>query len=150
MHDFVWLRLQPYQQSSVARRPSKKLAKLFFGPYKILKRIGVVAYRVELPDGSHIHPVFHVSQLKPYVGSAGLPTLTPLVVVSSRVALQRGVPETQLLVQWKGLPPEATTWEPSGVFQESFPHFHLEDKVFSKAGGVDTIEGREEDIDGNG
>lgn len=53
-------------------------------------------------------------------------------------------------MQWKDLPPEAATWEPLAVFQESFPHFHLEDKVFSKAGGVDTVTMREEERDGDG
>jgi hypothetical protein len=62
--DMVFLKLQPYVQSSVAPRANHKLAFKFFGPYRILKRIGKVAYRLQLPDSVSVHLVFHVSQLK--------------------------------------------------------------------------------------
>ena len=42
--DMVYLRLQPYVQTSVAQRSSQKLAFKYFGPYKVLKRVGSVAY----------------------------------------------------------------------------------------------------------
>ena len=41
-----------------------KLAPRFCGPFTILKRIGSLAYRLTLPDGVEIHPIFHVSRLK--------------------------------------------------------------------------------------
>jgi hypothetical protein len=66
--DEVFLRLQPYIQSSVARRVSQKLAFKFFGPFRVIARIGQVAYKLALPESSRVHPVFHVSQLKPCVG----------------------------------------------------------------------------------
>jgi hypothetical protein len=42
-----------------------KLSPHFIGPFKILKRVGVMAYQLELPTHlTDVHDVFHVSQLK--------------------------------------------------------------------------------------
>jgi hypothetical protein len=41
--DSVYLKLQPYVQTSIARCSTQKLAFKFFGPYTILKRVGAVA-----------------------------------------------------------------------------------------------------------
>ncbi|CAN6718668.1 unnamed protein product [Malus baccata var. baccata] len=45
-----------------------KLSPRYIGPYEITKRIGEVAYRLELPSElSKVHNVFHVSMLRHYV-----------------------------------------------------------------------------------
>jgi hypothetical protein len=71
--DMVFLRLQPYRQNSIATRRSMKLAPRFYGPFRILNRVGKVAYRLELPADSAVHPVFHVSCLKKVIGHTNVP-----------------------------------------------------------------------------
>lgn len=68
--DKVFLKLQPYVQSSLASRAHQKLAFKYFGPYEILERVGQVAYKLLLPSSSAVHPVFHVSQLKKCISNA--------------------------------------------------------------------------------
>lgn len=62
--DWVYLKLQPYAQHSVIRRSNHKPLYKYFGPYLVLRKMGKVAYKLQLPVTSQIHPVVHVSQLK--------------------------------------------------------------------------------------
>ncbi|KAM1030708.1 hypothetical protein ACFX2C_034575 [Malus domestica] len=67
--DWVFLRLQPYCQSLVNHNNCPKLAPRFYGPYKIVAHVSKVTYTLDLPSDSRIHPTFHVSLLKPKLGS---------------------------------------------------------------------------------
>ncbi|KAL5736892.1 hypothetical protein ACOSP7_031349 [Xanthoceras sorbifolium] len=50
--DLVYLKLQPYRQKSLKKRFNVKLSQWYYGPFKMLERIGEVVYRLELPPNS--------------------------------------------------------------------------------------------------
>ncbi|XP_010248413.1 PREDICTED: uncharacterized protein LOC104591303 [Nelumbo nucifera] len=120
--DMVFLKLQPYRQSTIVDLSNHKLSPKYYGPYKILDKIGVVGYKLELPAGAQIHNVFHVSQLKKNYSNVAASDL-PLFMVPSdapkvpeaildRHMVKRGkVAATKVLVKWQNYPPEAATWE---------------------------------------
>jgi hypothetical protein len=56
--DLVFVRLQSYKQSTLKRSVAKKLQPRFYGPYKIMRKMGDIAYELELPPNSKIHKVF--------------------------------------------------------------------------------------------
>jgi len=65
--DHVFLRVNPVTGVGRALK-CRKLTPRFVGPFEIVERIGVVAYRIALPPSlSNLHDVFHVSQLRKYV-----------------------------------------------------------------------------------
>lgn len=129
--DKVFLKLQPYVQTSVAQRASHKLAFKFYGPFLVLAKVGAVAYRLQLPEGSLVHPVFHVSQLKeakmrPTPASGPLPANTfdfqvPLAILGYKWRKTPNKMVRQGRVQWTGAPPGDATWEDLDDLHRRFP-----------------------------
>jgi hypothetical protein len=147
--DWVWLRLLHRPTQSLEPTSRGKLGPKYAGPYKIVERVGTVAYRLHLPEGARIHDVFHVGVLKPLRGPPpssvpalpplrhGRPLLRPASVL--RASLRRGV--WHVLVQWADMPPSDATWEPVDEFRAAHPSFQLEDELFSE-GGRDVMIGQ--------
>jgi hypothetical protein len=44
--DWLYLRLQPYIQTSLAIRANAKLAFQYFGPFQVLQKVGVLSYKL--------------------------------------------------------------------------------------------------------
>lgn len=67
--DWVYVKLKPYRQVSLRLQKDHKLGRRYFGPFRVLNRVSLVAYKLALPEAAKIHPVFHVSMLKRCVGN---------------------------------------------------------------------------------
>ena len=65
--DYVFLKVSPMK--GVMRFGKKeKLVLRYIGPFEILDRVGIFAYRLVLPPNlSQVHLVFHVSMLRKYI-----------------------------------------------------------------------------------
>lgn len=143
--DKVWLKLQPYAQSSLVSRINQKLSYRYFGPYEVESKIGSVAYKLKLPETATIHPVFHVSLLKkvtgnPEVSFSPIPvsdtiTQEPELVLDRRVHIKARRAVTQLLIKWANLPPEMATWEDEDILFHKFPEFSAWGQAVAKEGG---------------
>lgn len=132
--DKVFLKLQPYVQSSLVNRSCPKLAMKYFGPYPVLERVGSAAYKLDLPPSSAIHPTFHVSQLKSFVPDhtpvfAELPGHAPLdiqdvqpeLILDRRLVRKGNKAIPQVLIKWTGIPATSATWEDFYVVKSRFP-----------------------------
>ena len=147
--DMVLLKLQPYTQTSIASRPFPKLSFKYFGPYKIVERVGAVAYKLELPPDSKIHNVFHVLQLKPFLADytpvfADLPVTTdieaaaatPEQVLDRRLVKKGNTTIPQVLIKWSNLPEASATWEDYNVLRARFPAAAAWGQAGPSAGGA--------------
>lgn len=132
--DWIYLRLQPYRQTTVSHQSFSKLSPKFYGPFRILEKIGSVAYKLELPASSRIHPVVHVSQLKLKVGSTTsveqvLPDIIdyekwePDSILDRRMYKKGSGAGTRWLIKWKNHAQEDATWEDADDFIAKFPEF---------------------------
>ena len=128
----VFLRLQPYKHSSLKVSGAENLKPHFYGPYRVLRRIGEVAYEIELPKNSKIHNVFHVSQLKKalkkHIDPCGeLPPLDneeklilePKIILERRDQRLRNQTIPEYLVKWRNLPREDASWVGEEVLSQS-------------------------------
>jgi hypothetical protein len=110
--EHVLLKLQPYVQKSVVNHPFLKLAFKYVGPYKVVKKLGQVAYKLELLASSLVQPIFHVSQLKEFTPDHSpvfsqlpdIPLLEVAEITQAKIFYRRLVKKgnnavTQILVQ---------------------------------------------------
>ncbi|KAM0044994.1 putative nucleotidyltransferase, Ribonuclease H [Helianthus debilis subsp. tardiflorus] len=134
--DHVLLKVSPWK--GVVRFGKKgKLAPRYVGPFKILERIGKVAYRLDLPQElNNVHPTFHVSNLKKCLADEGLQvpledlqindTLhfveKPMEIVDQEVKLLRRSKIPIVKVRWEGKRGAEFTWELKSDMKKKYPH----------------------------
>ena len=132
--EHVYVKLQLYKQTTIARKQNKKLAPRYYGPFPIEGKVGLVAYAFNLPATARIHNIFHVSQLKRAIGShPACPSIPPTLTADLELIVEplevpevrpgTTISETEVLISWKD------SWESADVIATQFPSFNLDDKV---------------------
>ncbi|KAK6160712.1 hypothetical protein DH2020_004093 [Rehmannia glutinosa] len=133
--DQVFLKVAPMK--GVMRFGRKgKLSPRYIGPFHITKRIGHVAYRIDLPASmSQIHDVFHVSMLRKYVSNpshilkhepvelkADLSyEEVPLEILLHEVKKLRNKEIPLVKVLWRNQSVEEATWEREDEMRVKYP-----------------------------
>jgi transposase InsO family protein len=119
-------------------RPSKKLDFKKLGPFKIVRQINPVAFKLELPPSFDIHDVFHVSLLEPYhantIDNRTQPPPPPVEIEGeSEFEVQEILDsrfyrrKLQYFVDWVGYGVAERSWQPVENLenaQEAIQEFH--------------------------
>ena len=106
--------MQPYRNNPLKKKGDEKLQLRFYGPYKIIRKVGEVAYELDFPANNKFHNVFHMSCLKKAVGkqivaSEELPPLDDechLVLVPEKVLMGRERKLRNKIVKVLGITPD--------------------------------------------
>jgi len=112
-------------------KKDNKLSLKYYGLYKVLQKIGTMAYKLELPAASRVRPVFHVSCLNKVIGDKLLvQTIFPELDEEGKIILEsEAVIETrtrqlqnqsilEYLIKWKNLSTEDSTQEDDNFIQK--------------------------------
>ncbi|GJT43957.1 putative reverse transcriptase domain-containing protein [Tanacetum coccineum] len=145
--DKVMLKVSPWK--GVVRFGKRgKLNPRYVGPFKVLKKVGAVAYKLELPQElSRVHNTFHVSNLKKcysddplVVPLEGLQVDDKLHFVEEPVEIMdREVKQLRrsrvpiVKVRWNSRRGPEFTWEREDQFRKKYPHLFTKTAPSSSA-----------------
>ncbi|GJT78021.1 hypothetical protein Tco_1044746 [Tanacetum coccineum] len=140
--DMVMLKVSPWK--GVIRFSKKgKLSPRYIKPFKIIERIGPVAYKLELPEKLHgIHNTFHVSNLKRCLADENL--IIPLEEIQLNDKLHFIEELVEIMdyevkqlkqiripigkVRWNSRRGSEFTWEREDLFKNKYPYLFLNKK----------------------
>ena len=134
--DNVMLKVSPWK--GIVRFGKRgKLSPRYIGPFRIIERVGEVAYRLELPDELQgIHNTFHVSNLRKCLANVSLAVplndvhvdekLTyveePEVILDRKIRKLRNKEIALVKVQWKYHKGQDATWESEDEMKAKYPY----------------------------
>ena len=134
-----------------------KLSPRYVGPFEILERVGLVAYKLALPPAlSGIHNVFHISMLRRYVSD---PTHIlsyeplqvqddlsyeemPMKILDCKDQVLRNMTIRLVKVLWRNHSTGEASWERVDEMQSKYPHlfqnggtYNFEDEILLRGEG---------------
>ncbi|KAK2998243.1 hypothetical protein RJ639_023922 [Escallonia herrerae] len=142
----VMVKLLPQDRKFLRGRDSRLLQK-YEGPLTIVKKIGNIAYKVDPPHwwSCQLHPVFHVSMLKPFYedttepsrGQIKRPRLKPKAagkrvsesILNDRVITASRKHHQDYLVKWQGYTEEENIWERAAdlsAYNDKIEAYHMQ------------------------
>ncbi|KAK3010781.1 hypothetical protein RJ639_012001 [Escallonia herrerae] len=144
--DKVMVKLLQQDRKFLRGRDSRLLQK-YEGPLTIVKKIGKMAYKVDPPHwwSRQLHPVFHVSMLKPFYEDTADPSrgqikrqgLKPKAagkrvaeaILNDRVIIASRKRHQEYLVKWQGQMDEENTWERAAdlsAYADKIEAYHMQ------------------------
>ncbi|GJX51460.1 putative reverse transcriptase domain-containing protein [Tanacetum coccineum] len=145
--DKVMLKVSPWK--GVVRFGKRgKLNPRYVGPFKVLEKVGEVAYKLELPEElSRVHNTFHVSNLKKCHADEPLAVPLeglhlddklhfveePLEIVGREVKRLKRSRIPLVKVRWNSKRGPEFTWEREDQFKKKYPHLFTKTTPSSSA-----------------
>ena len=146
MEDHVFLKVLP-NRGVIRFGKRGKLSPRYIGPFEVLEKVGIVAYRLALPPSlSSVHDVFHVSMLQKYALDPTHVVDWGELVVDTDVTFEEGpvcimdsldqVLRCKIMrlvkVLWRHQRVEKATWEREDIMRTTYPFlFEDEGTLFS-------------------
>jgi hypothetical protein len=138
--DLVYLKMKSYRETALGMHNPPKLSPRWYGPFKVLQKVGQVSYQLQLPTNCKLHDIFHVSHLKKHKGERAVPNpILPMVTDEGKVKIvpiavlqRRTVPRSsgdyevavpQWLIHWDTMTSAEATWEDAEFIQKAYPGF---------------------------
>ncbi|GKA18487.1 putative reverse transcriptase domain-containing protein, partial [Tanacetum coccineum] len=140
--DYVLLKVSSWKGVACFEKKGK-LAPRFVGPFEIIKIVGLVAYRLDLPEELNgVHDTFHVSNLKKCLADPTLQVPLDEIQVDAKLnfveepmeILERKVKKLKrsriaiVKVQWNLKHWPEFTWEREDQLKLKYPHLFSADK----------------------
>ncbi|GJU85466.1 putative reverse transcriptase domain-containing protein [Tanacetum coccineum] len=145
--DRVMLKVSPWK--GVVRFGKRgKLNPRYVGPFKVIERVGTVAYKLELPQRlSRVHNTFHVSNLKKCLSDESLVipleelrvddklhfVEEPVEVIDREIKQLKRSRIPIIKVRWNSKRGPEFTWEREDQFKQKYPHLFTKTAPSSSA-----------------